>query len=578
MRYWKRRYGSADGSAAVTINMLLEYLETTGFCIVKKPVANARFNHVVPIRQPIDSLSDDSQWAFDSAASDSLGLRICDAQEMHRVGQEGPSCTLVLIDAQGENENIPLLASSRAVRTAIVKAPAAYEGIASLHNLVLEFLLSIRELTERLAHASSESGSFQKLIDVGEDFFGCFMNITDTNYVLLAHTRHIEPRDEINASLVKLGYHIEAHLNRRRSTGYLLENIAKQTGVQIHPPESPFPYALITSVMHVDGQYAGHVLMACEEEDITPGTVDAFTLFSSFCERLARRKPSVLPLQNSPSQTLLLRLIAEKDIDSIFLREQAEQLGISASGIFTLALFDYQSTLQSQLSYFATAIDQQIDTPHIAFLLGDSIALLLYGDTEPALWNALIHAKDEHPGSIHPQAYVSDAFYKLSGIYYAYRQIAAIRKYERDIRLCLALTEGEERGDMLSFRDAFCFYWEDTLADEEIRHFSLSHVLVSSIAQNDRERGTDDLALLFTFLANERKATLVGSKCHLHRNGVLYRIEKMAHEYGLDLNDYLTRQYLQVSIRIKLAASQEFSQLMENTLGLYAENLKPSSR
>ena len=45
----------------------------------------------------------------------------------------------------------------------------------------------------------------------------------------------------------------------------------------------------------------------------------------------------------------------------------------------------------------------------------------------------------------------------------------------------------------------------------------------------------------------------------------------MAHEYGFDLDDYLTRQYLQVSIRIKLAASAEFSSLLENARILYAE-------
>ena len=573
MRYWKKRYEPIADTAAVTLNMLFEHLETLGFRIVSKPARNARFDRVATTDRTDETGACRPHDAVDPTLSRFPALRVCDARTALNLGGKAPACVLALAFEDLGDEELGAIAEEAAAHscTAVVAAPRGNATVESLRGSILAFLLSIRELTSRLERASSTAGSFQKLLDIGEEFFGCFMNVTDANYVLLARSTHINPQDEINTSLVKLGYHAEAHLRLQRSTGYLLENIAEQTGVQVHPPAGPFPYTLITSVMRVDGQYAGHVLMACDEADVTPGTVDSFSLFASYCERLARKKTAALPMQNPPAQALLLRLVAEKNVDGIFLREQAEQLKIPTTDIFALALFDYEPALRSQLAYFAAALDKQVETPHVAFSIGSSIAILLYGDTEDALWNAITRARETHSSGVRPQAYVSDAFYRLSGIYCGYRQIAAIRKYERDIRLCLALTDSEGRADALCFRDAFCFYWEDTLADEEIRHFSLAHLLVSSIARNDEKRGTDDLALLFTFLANERKATLVGSKCHLHRNGVLYRISKMAHEYGFDLDDYLTRQYLQVSIRIKLAASAEFSSLLENARILYAE-------
>lgn len=557
--------------------MLLEHLQESGFLIVGRSNRNHRFDRVVAIGTAAQTDNPKSHEAFDPIAHSST-LYVCDSHDVDKINVDGIANTLVLVSADGELKTTQAVGESASAcpYAAFIRAPEKDVGVESLRGMILDFLLSLKELTADLERASRANGSFQKLVDIGEEFFGCFMNVTDPNYVLLAHTTHIEPEDEINASLVKLGYHTESHLRLQRSTGYLLESVAEQTGVCVHPPEGVFPYSLITSVMHVDGQYAGHVLMACEAEEITAGTVDLFALFSSYCERLTRRKTDVLPMQNSASQALLLRLIAEKTIDGIFLREQAEQLGIPMSGTFALAQFDYDPALRSQLAYFATAIDKQIEASHVVFLLGDSIAILLFGDTEAILWNALVKTRETHPKGIRPQTYVSDAFYKLSGAYCGYRQVASIKKYEQDIRLCLALTGNEERAGMLCFRDAFCFYWEDSGADEEIRHFSLSHLLVSSIAQNDEKRRTDDLALLFTFLANERKATLVGSICHLHRNGVLYRIGKMANEYGFDPNDYLTRQYLQVSIRIKLAASQEFSQLLESARALYAGDAQPT--
>ena len=74
------------------------------------------------------------------------------------------------------------------------------------------------------------------------------------------------------------------------------------------------------------------------------------------------------------------------------------------------------------------------------------------------------------------------------------------------------------------------------------------------------------MALLFVYLANERKATKVGQMCGLHRNGVLYRIEKMEKRYGLDLNDPLTRDYLRASTNAKLVSSCDFKNVFEESL------------
>lgn len=565
VKYGRNRHRPQSETVMVTMNMLLEFLDTIGYTVVSHPAQNAKFDRTIEAT-PYYEMIEPQCVAPEALGPKSTILYLCDSHSIKHAKALCLSPALLLLkksetDIQPYVESMP---ESMKGRLAIVRAPHENHTIESLHNHVLHHLLSVHELTEDLVLASGSHGTYQKLIDIGEDHFGCFMNVTDANYVLLAHTLHIAPRDEINASLVAEGYHAEMYLNRQRSTGYLLESIADQKGVRVYPPEPPFPYDLITAVMHVGHQYVGQVLMACDEAEITPGTVDTFALFASYCERLARRQSDMLPMRDSPTQALLLHLIAKGDIDGIFLREQAEQLNMPVSGTFVLAFLEYGPTFRDQLNYFATNIDRSIEVPHIVFPLEGSIGVLLYGKSEAALWDALIHTRQAHPGDVMPRIYVSDAFYKLSGVHYGFRQIESIKKYERDIRLCLSTTGNDGRTDILSFRDAFCFYWDDTLADEKIRHFSLSHLIVNVMTRKGNKKTAEDLVLLFTYLANERKATLVGAMCHLHRNGVLYRIEKLEEEYGFDLNDYLTRQYVQVSIRIKLATSQEFSQLFED--------------
>lgn len=85
--------------------------------------------------------------------------------------------------------------------------------------------------------------------------------------------------------------------------------------------------------------------------------------------------------------------------------------------------------------------------------------------------------------------------------------------------------------------------------------FCRKHMLINAIYKDDIENGTNNLPVLFTFLANERRATNTGERIHMHRNGVLYRIERIERMYRISLDDYLTRQYLETNIRMLIASN-----------------------
>ena len=67
----------------------------------------------------------------------------------------------------------------------------------------------------------------------------------------------------------------------------------------------------------------------------------------------------------------------------------------------------------------------------------------------------------------------------------------------------------------------------------------------------DRQRGTNDLQLLYTYLVNERRAKETGEALHLHRNSVVYRIEHLREMAALgDLDDPDVRAALLMSFRM----------------------------
>jgi len=92
------------------------------------------------------------------------------------------------------------------------------------------------------------------------------------------------------------------------------------------------------------------------------------------------------------------------------------------------------------------------------------------------------------------------------------------------------------------FKDYFIYYLlTSNRTDSEVVKNSIDNHLLTQIENYDRDNNTNNLDVLYTFLICDRKATEAGNKLHLHRNTVLYRIEKITEIFNLDLDNYNTR-------------------------------------
>lgn len=437
----------------------------------------------------------------------------------------------------------------------------------SLHDVLDEYLISVGVFLFTLERTIENNGTIQELVDVAETFFGHFISIVDCDNLLLASTRHVPPEDEVSRSLLDLGYHSEKYLSQERQIGYLSEKIQRQSGVEVYPPGGMFHEALVTSTMKISNQYAGYVLMLCSPDEVTPGTLDLFSLFVSRCVRLITDSDQTGYWSNSASSNLLLRLITDRGIKRSFIFEEATRLGIPISGHFFLAMLSFPEELGNQMHRLFDEVERHLLFPHGSIVHDHSIVLFIYADSMDELRAFTVQTRRMNLKKATHELFLSDSFERLRDSYFAYRQLIALKKYEPGIRTCRELTGFEGEPHIFTFSDAFCFFWEDLAADEEIRQFSSEHMLVSVLADNDKARETDDLGILFVYLANERKATVAARYCHMHRNGIIYRIERMESLYQLSLDDYLTRQYLETSLRILVNSSEDAIDLIRKFLG-----------
>jgi DNA-binding PucR family transcriptional regulator len=78
--------------------------------------------------------------------------------------------------------------------------------------------------------------------------------------------------------------------------------------------------------------------------------------------------------------------------------------------------------------------------------------------------------------------------------------------------------------------------------------------VLSAIAEQDAEANTDNYEFLYSYLAHERRTSVVAEALHMHRNSVNYRVSRIQEQFNLDLDDPKLRFDLIVAYRLRGAS------------------------
>ena len=280
MKYWESLRRDRTRTGLVTLNMIAEFLENIGYEIVSSPNTNATIS-MVATAENMRALDDDQGICKTLFLATHHGT----ARKGQLQVDERANAFLIVLEKGALLPAKPTQDEQRILaRAIVVRPPTETQTITQLGNDISNFIVSIERFASCLAQGVTASNQYQALVDVAEDFFGNFISIVDPNNMLLAYTKHIEPIDDISRSLIKHRYHTEEMLTRERKESHLSARMTGQEGVCVFPPNEYTPAAAVTSPIMVGGNYAGYIVMACENDEVRPGTKDTFALFVSFCD------------------------------------------------------------------------------------------------------------------------------------------------------------------------------------------------------------------------------------------------------------------------------------------------------
>ena len=414
------------------------------------------------------------------------------------------------------------------------------------------------------------------LIYVVNIIFTMFNDLTKWSYQMnAAISDHIELRCIMDYSLpvfsgtlmmlVNSSFHIVAssnnnvanneYLQNLLDTGDLSENFIISLSSDGHLKESPLavyivspncfgcPYALFPFFRNRIF-YGFTIVFYTEQSAPSSGQLELFTYFSKKIRNYYLQEIHIHSGISTPLESLIDDLLTDPENKHLNLIGRARSLLLPTDDTYRIGVIQFQEYSISQAEHLLQKLKQDIKLPcHKILIHNNSILMLMHGDlTEQniqELYQGSINALGIYLDLYSAYAGFSFPSFPLKKINVAYNQAISAINYG-----LMLLPE-----DKIYFYSTFYIY--ELLGNFSNRH-DLNDIYINKLdALVDSEDSQfDNLHLLKTYLLSDRSISTTARLMHLHRNSVIYRLNKIQDYLSLNLDDENVRLHLMISFKI----------------------------
>ena len=143
---------------------------------------------------------------------------------------------------------------------------------------------------------------------------------------------------------------------------------------------------------------------------------------------------------------------------------------------------------------------------------------------------------------------VSTMFRSLPSICDAYVQTTAAIEIGRELQQKGVEVIDTGDGRMFDYRDYYIYHLLTACA-QQVQMESLCDGQLLAIKEQDVQKHTEYAKLLYTYLINECRPSDTARTLHMHRNNVIYHVERLSKQLGVELDDPETRLRLLLSYK-----------------------------
>ena len=515
----------------LSANILISYLQR--FNVLSAPQhPSARFKWTI-------SLFDEDDFAAIKEADPGM-LYICKSDKAPNYLERLPSMFFVVVS---DTDEIPAWLRECSARVVLVQSEESADFLAArVKGLFASLLIWENELDEMVLRKETLAA----LLTETSLMTHCFMCMVDSGYSLLAASDEFAPRDEAHKALLSNGCYAD---DAASCIGNEMSRKRRERGIEtctVHFPQAP----CLVRPLTFDGNLFA-LLVAEDSGTFSLETLrDLFDIAASRAERLFETFWEDKLRVESPWHRVFTNIISGEEMTQEFVRAQLDKTDIPQAHLFKLICLDMGIESDKTTRFRVTKAAASLNGgKNYMFAYNDSLLVLCYLNSEN---NAQFSSRSIECdleklvfGPFGVRAGVSRIFDRIFDLGRAFEQAA--------LALNFAEVTDRERAFAGASGPNFFYPFDVTLPyyllasscrENEIAQFSLRRNVLEYIVREDRKNKTDIARLLWMYLCNNHSATSIAKEMHIHRNTVLYHIDKIEKGYDIKLKSLADRNKL----------------------------------
>ena len=290
---------------------------------------------------------------------------------------------------------------------------------------------------------------------------------------------------------------------------------------------------IVSSILQ-GGVCAARVCMTGLFGPLTPLDLKIVGLLAAQMERKIRADAAMQEsIGSSPAYSVLYDLLLGKKLDDRLIADRLGGVLGWESGAYCVLAVPAAATDAISFKYYAGLLEHQLDCMCV-HCEGELAAVLHLPDAAafPALEAALREFLTENG--------------LAGGLSYLFEDVTQLREHSEQAKT--ALLYGSGGPGLCAFADCAMRHMMDSFPQEELR--MLVHPALPQLREHDAETGSELYDTLRAYLENERSLVKTAAALFIHRNTLLYRLEKLRQLVELDLEDPELRLHLEISFRL----------------------------
>ena len=412
-----------------------------------------------------------------------------------------------------------------------------YDAI--LHNIFINDLIWENEM-DRIVYSR---GRLEKLVEASEGALKNFVCVIDSGFNLNACSSTVAPECE------GLRYLAQNNSMPRSEIDFLKKQIipksTRKHQIIMADADENHPYPVLHMPLFIDGEYVFHVCMECAHGSIE-SLRDLFNKFTKRVVSLCTEFWRNTVVMDAPWHRVLVSLLDGAVSSSDYLETQLSLTAIPRASQFRVVYLRFDPLISNQdrmkILNNTGKLNGGLCYP---FIYKDDIVALVYSlaKNDAALsaanMNDAVNEFITKPFGLTMSC--SEVFYRIEDLHNAYRQACIAFDLRGVLAREMELVSGATEMPVSPFDHCLKYYLLMGDADQDLIKYSFKSSILKRLVDEDAESGTEIAHLLWVYLSCDKNATETAKRVHVHRNTVLYHIDRLEKRFGLDFSSPFLR-------------------------------------